>query len=646
MLNGFGCRIASVLLLLVGLPLSVKAQTLDTVRVKIDQVLVLSDTIYVPLQDTLFVLADTVEYEIKDNPYFKSEIFYDSLKQKAKRNRITRELYKMLVRPPAPEVYESDQVVNSEQYFKPYVGKTIRSIKVFHVPLLDGNVWDTTQLDRTRLGELLDHVSTSTQASLVRKSVLFEEGASVDAFQLADSERILRSLDFIEDARIYLLTIPEDVSMVAVTIVIKDRLPWGASANYGSLSRFDLYLTNRNILGTGNQIRGGWVYNQQEQPNHGYNIEFTSRYIGNTFTQVGFELANNWRGRKRIGRVTKEFISPEIKYGGEIIIGEEARRVQLAFLDSLHDHWVDYQFQDVWVGRAFALAGENNRRTIRVGLRYLHQNFMERPEVKLDSNDRYHNRQFWLSSVSYQKINFMKTRYILSYGITEDVPVGYSFGLQYGHDYAEFEDRNYWGGNLELAQYYPSLGYVLVASEVGGFWNGQQFKNAIAKLRLGYFSPLIRMGKTRLRNFANLEYAVTWRLAVPESLFLGNFIEGVNGLRAFGNNFMSLHLESVWFNPWYFYGFKFAPLATFDFGFLKEDRGSREGKNYRHTVVGVGGGFRVRNESLVFRTIEVKATYFPNTLPGNDPWSLEVSLSLPLLFQEVSPFKPQIVGLD
>ncbi|MEM9671096.1 MAG: hypothetical protein AAF992_00780 [Bacteroidota bacterium] len=623
-----------------------KAQTLDTIRVKINQVLVLSDTIYIPTQDTLFVLSDTVQYKIQANPYFKSEVFYDSLKQKAQRNRITRELYKMLVRPPAPEVYESDVVVKSESYFQPYAGKTIRTIQVFHVPLLDGTVWDTTRLERTRLGEILDRVRISTRTPLVRKNVLFTEGDSVNAFQLADSERILRSLDFIEDARIYLLPDPRDESLVAVTIVIKDRFPWGVRANYGSLSRFDLNLINRNMLGTGNQLQVGWIHNQQEEPNNGYNIEFNSRFIGNTFTQIGFELADNWQGRKRIARVSKEFLSPEIKYGGEIVIGEEARRIQQTFLDSLYEGRINYQFQDVWVGRAFTLAGENNRRTIRAGLRFLNHHFLDRPEIKPDSNDRYHNRQFLLGSVSYQKLNFVKTRYILSYGITEDVPVGYSFGLQYGQDYAEFQNRTYWGGDVGLAQYFPSLGYALLTSEIGGFWNGRLFKSAIAKFRLGYFSPLIKMGRTRLRNFANIEYAITWDLAVPESLYLGNFIQGIDSRQAFGNNFMSVHLESVWFTPWYFYGFKFAPLALADFGFVKEGRGRNEGENYLHEVAGLGGGFRIRNESLVFRTLEVKATYFPITLPGSEPWSLEVSFSLPILFSEFSPFKPQIVGLD
>lgn len=635
-----------IFFLVFGFPVILRAQSLDTIQVKIDQVLVLSDTIYVPSQDTIFFLADTVQYKIQENPYFKSDIFYDSLKQKAQRNRITRELYQMLVRPPAPEVYESDEVVKSEQYFEPYVGKTIRSIKVLHVPLLDGTVWDTTRLERTRLGELLDHVSTSTKAPLVKKNVLFEEGATVDAFQLADSERILRTLNFIEDARIYLLTNTEDESSVSVTIVIKDRLPWGVSANLGGVSRYDLYLINRNILGTGNQLRGGYIYHQNELPNQGYNVEFNSRFIGNTFTQVGVELSDNWRGRKRIGRITKNFISPEIKYGGELVIGEENRRVQQTFLDSVQEHQINYQFQDVWLGRAFSLAGKNNRRTILVGLRYLHHNFRDRPEVKLDSNDRYHNRQFWLGSVSYQKLNYVKTRYILSYGITEDVPVGYSFGLQYGKDYAEFEDRNYWGGNVSWAQYLPSIGYILIDTEAGGFWNGRVFKSAIAKLRIGYFSPLISIGKTRLRNFIDFDYVVARRLATPETLHLGDFIQGINSRQAFGNKFMSLHLESVWFTPWYFYGFKFAPLALADFGFIAEDRSGKEEKNYEHEIVGVGGGFRIRNESLVFRTLEVKATYFPITLPNSNPWSIELSFTLPILFEKISPFKPQIAGLD
>ena len=622
---------------------SVYAQSIDTVRVRVNEVLVLPDTIYIPQQDTLFLLADTLKYKIKDNPYYKSDTFYDSLRAKAYRNSVTRELYKMLIRPPAQDVYESDEVVKSEEYFIPYTGKTIRSVRVSHVPLLDGTVTDTTQQATTSLGRILSQLHTPTRSSLVLKNILFQEGDRVDPYLLADSERILRALIFLEDARIHLLNDPENEDVVDVTVVIKDRLPWNLNISLDGFSNFTVRLGNRNILGTGNQFWAEYVRNSDETPNNGFEFLFESRYIGNSFTRITLNWADHWEAQKKIMRVAKDFVSPSIKYGGEVAIGDVAQRLEQVFVDSTLEYYVHYHFQDVWASRAFALPGSNRRKTLMTGLRYLHHDFLKRPQVTIDSNERYHNRHLWLSSLSLQKTNYLKTRYILSFGITEDVPVGYAYILNYGKDYTEFETRDYWGGQISLAQYFPAVGYLLLSGQAGTFWNGDTFKDSILKYKLGYFSPLFRMGKTLIRNFVQLDFHMGQNLSPPETFNMENYIKGLHGNRTHGNTLISGQFESVWFTSWYIYGFRLAPFCSLDLGQVQE---SREGVDFQGSVTGIGGGFRIRNESLAFRTLEVRAKYFPVSLPGSSEWSFEISFSPPILFQGLTLFKPQVISLD
>jgi hypothetical protein len=619
------------------------AQSVDTVRVRANEVLILPDTIYIPQQDTLFLLADTLKYKVKDNPYYRSDTFYDSLRAKTYRNFVTRELYKLLIRPPAQDVYESDKVVRSEQYFIPYNGKTIRKIRVSHVALLDGNVQDTTQKATTHLGRIMSFMHTSTRSSLVLQNMLFKEGDRVDAYLVADSERILRELAFIEDARIHFLNDPEKEDEVSATVVIKDRLPWNFNISFDSFSKYKVRLGNRSILGTGNQLWAEYLRNSDEIPNNGYNFLFESRYLGNSFTRITLEWADNWQVQKKVVRITKDFVSPKIKYGGEISIGEEARKVEPVFLDSTLEYDIHYQFQDIWAGRAFALSGSSHRKTLMVGLRYLHHDFLERPEVKIDSNVRYQNRQLWLSSLSLQKINYMKTRYILAYGITEDVPVGYTYGLLYGKDYTEFETRDYWGGQIRLAHYFPALGYFLFTGHAGTFWNGDEFKDSILKFRLGYFTPLLRMGKTNVRNFVQLYYNIGKNLSPPETFNIENFIRDLSGNHTHGNTIFSAQFESVCFLPWYIYGFRLASFFSLDVGQVQENRNQVHIQDF---ITGIGGGVRIRNESLVFRTLELGVKYFPVTLPESSHWSVDVSFTLPILFEGLTSFKPEIISLD
>jgi len=621
---------------------SLFAQKVDTVRVLANEVLVLPDTIFIPQQDTLFFLADTLRYKVRDNPYYRSDTFYDSLRTKAYRNKITRELYKFLVRPPAQDVYDSDSVVRSEQYFIPHTGKTIRRIRVSHVALLDGTVTDTTQKNITKIGSFFSNLHTDTRTSLILDNLLFKQGDKVKPYLIADSERILRELDFIEDARIHLLNDPENEREVNATVVIKDRLPWNVNLKFSSFSNFNFRLGNRNLLGTGNQIWGAYVRNSHEVPNNGYEFLFESRYLWNAFTRVTLELADNWNEQKKIGRISKDFVSPAIKYGGEIAIGEEGHRATPVFLDSMLEYDVKYKFQDVWAARAFTLPGITHRKTMMFGLRYLHHDFIKRPEVAIDSNERYHNRHLWLSSLSVQKFNYLKTRYILAYGITEDVPVGYTYGLLYGKDYNEFETRDYWGGQIRAANYFPTSGYFLFTGQAGTFWNGEEFKNAIIKLRFGYFSPLIQMGRTNIRNFVQLTYNIGDNLSPPETFNIENYIHGLTGTRTHGNIIFAGQVESVWFLPWYIYGFRLASFYSLDMGLVQENR---EGAGIQDFITGIGGGFRIRNESLVVRTLEIGVTYFPVTLPGSPHWSVDFTFSLPILFEGLLSFKPEIIGV-
>ncbi len=621
---------------------SLYAQTIDTVRVRANEVLVLPDTIYFPHQDTTFILSTKVKYRVRANPYHKSDTFYDSLQVKAFRNKITRELYKLLIRPPARDVYDSDSVVRSEQYFIPYTKKTIRKIRVSHVALLDGTVTDTTQNNTTHLGRLLSHFHTDTRSSLILDNMLFEEGDQVNPYLIADSERILRELNFIEDARIHLFNDPENEREVNVTVVIKDRLPWNVNLKFSSFSNFNLRLGNRNLLGTGNQIWGAYVRNSDEVPNNGYEFLFESRYLWNAFTRVTLELADNWNEQKKIVRVSKDFVSPAIKYGGEIAIGVEGHRAAPVFLDSMLEYDVKYKFQDVWAARAFTLPDITHRKTLMFGLRYLHHNFIKRPEVAIDSNERYYNRHLWLSSLSVQKFNYLKTRYILAYGITEDVPIGYTYGLLYGKDYTEFETRDYWGGQIRAANYFPASGYFLFTGQAGTFWNGDVFKDTIIKFRLGYFSPLIQMGKANIRNFVQVIYHIGDNLSPPEAFNIENYITELSGNRTYGNTILSGQVESVWFLPWYIYGFRLASFYSLDMGMVQEDR---EGAGIQDFFTGIGGGVRIRNESLVVRTLEMGVTYFPVTLPGSPHWSVDFTFSLPILFEGLLSFKPEIIGV-
>jgi hypothetical protein len=128
---------------------------------------------------------------------------------------------------------------------------------------------------------------------------------------------------------------------------------------------------------------------------------------------------------------------------------------------------------------------------------------------------------------------------------------------------------------------------------------------------LNYFSNLLNLGTFRVRNFVYLQYTRGFGRYTNEYL---KFIEN-NGFAGFkndsitGNQRLTLRLESVLFSPMNFIGFKFAFFGFTDFSFLS---GTNEILGRGYALSSIGLGVRIRNDNLIFNTLQIRIAYFPN----------------------------------
>lgn len=234
----------------------------EEVKVKRNQVLVIADSLFIPKKDTILYLAEETKYQVYDNKYILSDGFYDSIYSVASKNRVTKELYNLLIinRPPE-DPFKNTEPVKSEDFFMGYQGKIISSIEYASVDLFGGSVNDTTLKAQSSIGKVTNRLHKNTSREVVFKHLLFNPGEEVDPFKLADTERIIRSLPYIEDARIVLSLDPDNLNAVKATIVVKDRFPWSIDLSLDENDAFRLGFTNQNILGTGNEFGLGYLYN-------------------------------------------------------------------------------------------------------------------------------------------------------------------------------------------------------------------------------------------------------------------------------------------------------------------------------------------------------------------------------------------------
>jgi hypothetical protein len=120
--------------------------------------------------------------------------------------------------------------------------------------------------------------------------------------------------------------------------------------------------------------------------------------------------------------------------------------------------------------------------------------------------------------------------------------------------------------------------------------------------------------------------------------------EDVNGLHRFdysksirGTEKIVLKTEQVFFTNIEPLGFKFAAFTFFDTAFLKESSKSL----FNNTpYFSFGGGLRIRNDNLVFNTLQIRLTIMPRVPSGEFPLSLRITGETTRDFKDFGPHQP------
>jgi hypothetical protein len=60
----------------------------------------------------------------------------------------------------------------------------------------------------------------------------------------------------------------------------------------------------------------------------------------------------------------------------------------------------------------------------------------------------------------------------------------------------------------------------------------------------------------------------------------------------------------------------------------------------------IGGGTRIRNESLIFGTVELKGFYFPRTNLQVNPWNLAITTNLKFKYNSNLISRPDFVQVN
>jgi hypothetical protein len=623
-------------LLLTTLALEIRAQDkpvkIDTLFVPKGYMVILDDTSFVVGTDTVIIGHRA---RMKQDPYKKSEKFYDSLEGKAQRSRVTRELHEMLIRKQNRPQPVDSVVIKSEDSYKKYNGMVIRSIRFKTIDLLEGSVLDTLLEASSKVGKVVNQFHSDTRHFIVRNNLLFKVGDRVDPYRLADNERLLRQFKTIRDARIYLKPAEGTTDQVDLVVVTQDVASIGASGTYSTLNRFAFGLYNINILGYAKQLSITYFRNTGGSPVNGYEISLSEPNFGHSFIHGGITYTDNYLRHRTLLTAGRDFLTPRMKYAGGVEVFRTHENYVINRNDTLPQPYTQ-ESVDVWLGRSFPLAQRTN---FIVAVRTNDYRFTDRPAISHDSNFFFFNRNYILGGLTLFKTNYIKGSLIQGFGKTEDVPVNTWLGTTFGPEYNDFTTRHYVDVHGGIGRYFTQSGYFYGELTISGFRTNSMWEDGVLNFNGRYFSNLLHAGRAKVRQFVNFSLVKGYNRTVYQTLLLPRGWHDNHGFVPTGDRRMTLGLETVYFTHWYFYGFKFALYHGANFNVIGEGDRIFDRDNIFPSV---RAGMRMLNDNLVFPTLSVDINYYIRTASYKPQFSVGFSTSLPRLFGAPQSFKPQV----
>jgi hypothetical protein len=619
------------------------SSTTKKVFVKEGDMILLPDTVLTVSRDTVLCLPAGAHYLIKEISVNRFQAFYDSLKNRVGKNKLAHALYDAVVVKRSPFLLDSLDFFKSEDAFKIYEGKIIGSIRLKRVKLIAGSVHDTLWINESGFSNLLNNLHVQTHENVLRTDLLFEAGEPLEPLVLADNERILRSLPYIEEAKIYVKPRVTSHDTVDVIVATKDLFSVGVSATIVTADRFRASLFDRNLLGSGTELRYTLFYDRMEAPPAGHEIKYSVTNIKGTFISGFIRYFKSFEGEhKQIG-FERQFLTPQTKWGGALDVNY-ASAFNWMLMDSiLQEVSYRYDYHDIWLGRSWQVGGEKSRQNLVFSARFRDDNFKNWPYGSTESNYFFHDRQLWLGAITFRELNYLQSSMILSIGKIEDVQVGYRWQITAGVEKEEYKNKPYLGMELAAAGLIEDFGYLGAVMNLGGFLYDEKLQQGVLNLNTAYYSPLIRLGKYRLRNLLFADWTHGFNRLPGESIQLKNDIRSLPLDDLSGTSELVINLESVAFTPWNILGFRFAFFTFGDIGFLSTDSKLITRSDLYSSI---GLGCRIRNESLVFNTLELRLAYFSRTPGDFSHWKFDLSSKSADFLRNIQSSRPEIIEYE
>ncbi len=569
-----------------------------------------------------------------------------------------------LISTSSPEI----EPVKVENQFIAFGGKIIRNIDLISLSF-ENSINDTTLVEKSFGLDIARHFHKSSTDKTIRKNLFFKEGDKLYPYLLADNERYLRELVYLQDAKILVSQVEDEKDSVDVIVLTKDVFSLGFKLVVDSKSKGRVDIKEENLNGSGSKLMVSAFYDQERRPHPGFGAEFIRRNIRGTFVNwtTGFQTYNaafsNGKQQETsfYTRLERPLVTPFIASTGAL---EAAYyRTHNAYIpdsiyltpksDSLYnsDYRYTYYQLDAWAGynidsKSSLYANRSIRKHHFIAARIFNQEFVKVPGrllTTLDTLHQYIDITAFLGSYNIFKQVFYKTNFIYGFGVSEDIPEGFSVAFTGGYTNKQGLKRPYGGVDFQFTKFSKRGVYSNYTFRLGGYLNEGRFEDADVLVELEHITHLRKLAHNwRLRSFITTSFTAQINPMLNAPLFLtSNYgLSYFNDPRKYGDMRATIKAESVFFNLKKLLGFRFAPFIFANASLIKP---TKMVLSKTDVFTAVGGGVRSRNENLVFGTIELKGYYFPRKDYFLNDFKIELNSNLRFRYKSVFIRKPDFI---
>jgi hypothetical protein len=559
------------------------------------------------------------------------------------------------------EIDHANEIRRNEEAFKRFDGLIIRNIIIRRLPF-GISIGDTSKKLINRLTSLANDLHHLTKNRVIQKNLFFKKGQPLMPFLMADNERYLRQLLYLQDADFFVSRTAPGSDSVDVIVEVKDVFSLGGAVSALGLKQTNIEFREDNFAGTGNAGVVYALYDVERKDNFAFGGEYNSRNIGGTFmdAKIGYQsFYPSLRGPKEDNNyyvsLAKPLVNRYMQWTYELDASYHATS-NFYSEDSIYlsDNRYRYYNMEAWAGyninaKHFTTQEESQKLRKLIGLRLINQKFLQLPKIfETKYNWQYSNLQAALATLTFYRQNFYKTQYIYGFGRNEDIPEGLLLSLTAGYTVKQNKQRPFLGFNFEQYQFNKKKNYFSYSLRAEGFLNHKSIEDINFLGSLFYFDHLKQIGtKWKQRFFLNLDLAQQVNTVLNEPLFANSQF----GMPQYGNEYAGIDrvggtlrttakAESEFFSPWSIVAFRFAPFVFSNISVFSPYLSNTK------VLTSMGGGIRTRNESFVFGTIELKGYYFPQKNFYNE--SFRFSLSTNLIFKYNTQFvkKPDFIQVN